>query len=133
MNKFSGQIAKVSVEGQLSVVDVNCSGVMFKAIMLETPESFTELVPSRAVNVLIKETEIVLTPEPNPVISMRNRVRGPIKRIDEGQLLCSVVIDTEIGEVESVITRNAVKELALTQGSKVTALIKTNEVMLSFD
>ena len=40
-------------------------------------------------------------------------------------------MDTDAGKVVSVITTNAVNELQLKPGTQITAMIKTNEIMLT--
>lgn len=132
MNQFKGNIAKISVEDQISVVDVQCDTLMFKAVLLDTPETLPHLVQGADVTVLFKETEVIISTDLDPPISLRNRVKGPIKNVIAGDLLCELEIQNPAGNVRSVITKNAVEQLDLVPGKEVLAMIKTNEIMLEF-
>ena len=54
-----------------------------------------------------------------------------ITAIEKGQLLAKLVMQTNAGEVISIITSNAVENLGLTEGGKVMAMVKTNEILLA--
>ena len=83
------------------------------------------------VKVLFKETEVIISKAANPDISLRNQVSGEINEIQSGEILSKVTLNTHIGNIISIITTKAVNSLQLKIGDKATAMIKTNEVMLS--
>ena len=56
---------------------------------------------------------------------------GTVTRIDADILLSKLIMKTEIGEISSIITSNAVKQLKIKLGMEVTAMVKTNEIILS--
>jgi molybdate transport system regulatory protein len=45
--------------------------------------------------------------------------------------LSKIVVESSVGNITSIITSNAVEQLQIKVGSQVTAMIKTNEIMLS--
>ncbi len=51
--------------------------------------------------------------------------------IESGQLLSRLALKTAVGLIFSVITTKAVNQLQLQVGSEITAMVKTNEVMLT--
>ena len=64
-------------------------------------------------------------------ISAQNRLDGVVKEIKNGEVNCEVRIALDDGgEIVSLITLNAAKELGLTKGKKVKALIKANDVLV---
>jgi molybdopterin-binding protein len=64
-------------------------------------------------------------------LSARNRLVGTIDEIEVGSVMAHVVIRIGDNLIESVITRRSVDELELKKGDKVTAIIKSTEVMVS--
>ena len=67
-------------------------------------------------------------------LSARNQIPGTIVRIKKGVVTAEVVVRIAGGhEIVSVITMSAVKSLGLKKGAKVTAVIKSTEVMIGVD
>jgi molybdopterin-binding protein len=65
-------------------------------------------------------------------INVRNQFRGKIKEIIEGPVVSEVDVETPSGLiVTSVITTRSVKELGLTPGTAVVALVKSTEVSIA--
>lgn len=64
-------------------------------------------------------------------INVRNQFRGKIKAIIEGPVVSEVDVETPSGIVTSVITTRSIKDLQLTIGSEVVALIKATEVSIA--
>lgn len=132
MNKLSGQIEAIEVSGSLSIVSVKIQEqVTLKAVVIETPETADYLRLGNTIYVLFKETEVVIGTDETHAISLQNRIRGMIQQIDSGKLLSKLRISTPIGEVVSIISTNAVRQLGLEEGMAVVAMVKLNEIMLS--
>jgi molybdopterin-binding protein len=62
--------------------------------------------------------------------SIRNRLPGTITNIVSGDVVSEIVIQTEAGEVTSIITTGSVKRMNLKQGDNVFATIKATEVSI---
>ena len=131
MNTIRGRITSIESAGNLSIVALDVSGVTLKSLVLENPGTASYLSGGRTVNILFKETEVVIATGDVATISLQNRLKGKVTAIDRGRLISRVVMDTEIGTVVSVVTTAAVDQLVLQPGNLVTALIKTNEIILS--
>ena len=131
MNSLSGIINQIEVNGSLSLVGIKVGECDFKSIVVETPETAEFLKIDGPIKVLFKETEVIISTDANPQISLRNKMRAIIRSIEEGKLLSKISMDTNAGNVISIITTNAVKQLSLIEGSSVLAMVKTNEVLLS--
>ncbi len=130
MNSLQGIIEDVEVSGNLSLVTIKVKKCVFKSIVIETPETANYLRKDGKINVLFKETEVIIGKDEKMQISIRNKMLGLIKSVESGSLLSKLVIDTNAGEIISIITTNAVKNLGLAVGSSVLAMVKTNEVLL---
>jgi molybdopterin-binding protein len=63
-------------------------------------------------------------------ISARNQLPGTIKSITLGAVMAEVVIDVNGLEIVSAITRNSAASMGLKEGDKVTAIVKSTEVMV---
>jgi len=132
MNSLNGHIKEVQVNGSLSLVTVELSDqIMFKAIIIETPETVSYLTVGHLVKILFKETEVIIGKDIKHLISLQNQVRGLVKSIERGLLLSNILINTPAGDISAIITTNAVDQLGLEEELTVCAMIKTNEIMLS--
>ena len=131
MNRLKGIISDISVHSNLTLVEINLKGTFFKSIVIETPATAPYLAIDSNVEVLFKETEVIIGVGQEPEISLRNRLKCSIESVEKGALLSKLTLQSESGEVRSVITSNAVEQLKLREGSEVWAMVKTNEVMLS--
>jgi len=131
MNILKGHIESITVNGDLSIVRVKIKEVVFSTILIDTPETAPYLIVGQEVNLIFKETEVILGVGDMNGISLRNKVTGIVNHIASDKLLSKVSIDTEIGIITSIITSNAVKQLKIVPGQEVTAMVKTNEMILS--
>jgi molybdopterin-binding protein len=63
-------------------------------------------------------------------LSARNRIEGKVVEIQVGGVMAHVAIRAGKNLIESVITKRSVEEMKLKVGDKVSAVIKSTEVML---
>ena len=66
-------------------------------------------------------------------ISARNQIRGTVRGIRRGEAIANVELDVGGNRIVASITTEAVDELAISEGSEVTAVIKASDVMLASD
>ncbi len=66
-------------------------------------------------------------------ISARNQIRGTVRGIRRGEAIANVELDVGGNRIVASITTEAVDELAISEGSDVTAVIKASDVMLATD
>ena len=67
-------------------------------------------------------------------LSTRNQLAGTVTSVTTGEAMAVVKIRLDGGpEITSSITKEAAEDLALAEGSKVTALIKSTEVALAVE
>ena len=131
MNLLTGVIEHIDISGNLSLIGIKVGECQFKSIVVETPETVDYLIVGGPVNVMFKETEVIIGIGDNMQISLRNKMDSTISSIEKGKLLTRLVLQTNAGEVISIITTNAVENLNLTEGAKVMAMVKTNEILLA--
>jgi molybdopterin-binding protein len=63
-------------------------------------------------------------------LSARNKLEGKIIEMDFGGVMAHVVVRVGKNVIESVITKRSAEEMKLKVGDKVSAVIKSTEVML---
>ncbi len=83
MNKLNGTIVNIQSSSEISIVAVDVSGDVFSALVLETPVSATYLKTGSKVEVIFKETEVSIAKDLSGLISLRNRFKARIKRIEK--------------------------------------------------
>jgi molybdopterin-binding protein len=64
-------------------------------------------------------------------ISARNKIAGTITSISQGAAIANVVLDVGGQRLVASITTEAVKDLGLTEGDPVIAVIKASDVMIA--
>ena len=131
MNILKGKISSIKVNGDLSIVKVNIGKTIFSTILIDTPDTASYLKLENEVSVIFKETEVILGVGDMSGISLRNKLVGKVISIESDRLLSKVTINTDLGPITSIITSNAVTQLKIVEGLEVSAMIKTNELMLS--
>lgn len=67
-------------------------------------------------------------------LSTRNQLPGTVESVQTGEAMAIVKVILDGGHpVTASITREAVDDLQLAQGTKVTVLVKSTEVMLAVE
>ena len=131
MNVVAGVIETITTHGNLSIVQVKAKDVVLSAIVIDTPNTCSYLREEHPIKAIFKETEVIIGRGHQHAMSLQNQLRGHVRSIESSELLSKVVVQTAIGPITSIITTRAVQQLELTEEAAVTAMIKTNEVMLS--
>ncbi|MBI9041635.1 TOBE domain-containing protein [Lutibacter sp.] len=131
MNKLQGTINNIISNESLSLVYITVNDLKITAIVIDTPDTSPLLQKGKAITVIFKETEVIIGTGTNHTISMQNKFVGPIISIESKALLSKLIIETSVGKITSIITTNAVKQLKLIVGLEVTAMVKTNEILVT--
>ena len=66
-------------------------------------------------------------------LSARNQIAARVTSINAGEAIANVELDAGGIRLVASITVEAVKQLGLTEGSQVTAVIKASDVILAVD
>lgn len=131
MNTLNGNITAIQSHEGISLVKVKSNETIFTSIVLDTPETASYLETGHSVKIIFKETEVIVSKDFNPNISIQNRLQCTIESIKKGILLSQINLNFGETIIESIITTNACEQLQLVKNDTVMALIKTNEVSLS--
>ncbi len=133
MNKLSGKITNIKSDDHLSIVEMDVNGDTLKTIIIETESTVGFLKKGTPINLMFKETEVSIVKDFFGRISLQNKMKCTINEIKKGILLSSLVLDYKGNRISSIITSAAVEQLSLKIGDAVTALVKTNEIMIAPD
>jgi len=132
MNSLPAKIARIDTSEGISLVTLELdSKNLVQSIILESPDSVDYLTIGNQIDILFKETEVTLITNEELSISTNNIIRGKITSIEYGTLLCVVSIGISCGTISAVVVREAFDKMNLSKGEMVSALVKTNEIMLS--
>ena len=131
MNTLNGNITAIQSHEGISLVKVESNDTIFTSIVLDTPETASYLETGHSVKIIFKETEVIISKDFTPNISIQNQLNCTIESIKKGVLLSQINLTFGESIIESIITTNACEQLQLEKNDTIIALIKTNEVSLS--
>lgn len=131
-NRLAGTVVQVALGEAMGTVRVQLDGVELTAAITADSVRDLGLAEGTAVQALIKSTDVAVATGPVDGFSIRNRLPGTVASISHGAVMSTVkIILAGGGDLTSAITREAVQDLGLTEGSVVTALVKATEVSLA--
>jgi molybdopterin-binding protein len=64
-------------------------------------------------------------------LSARNQLAGTVKEVNKGAAIANVVVDVGGQRIVSSITVEAAEDLGLAEGSPVTVIVKSSDVILA--
>ncbi|MEY9841997.1 molybdopterin-binding protein [Streptacidiphilus sp. EB103A] len=131
-NQIPGTVTSVTPGEVMATVRTRLTGGqdITAAITLEAVKELG-LAEGTAVRTMVKSTEVSLATGPVTGLSIRNQIPGTVSEVATGGAMATVKIAVEGGEITAAITKDAVADLGLTVGTRVTALIKSTEVSLA--
>ena len=130
MNKLKGKIDDIQSSDNISIIHVNVDGDVFSSIVLEGKKGPTNYKIKDSVTLLFKETEVGIAKDLSGMISLRNRFKANIKKIDKGPILAKITMNYKGHTIESIISAQSTIQMKLKDKEEVEWLVKTNEVTL---
>jgi molybdate transport system regulatory protein len=131
MNRLKGKIEAINSHDELLLIELNVQETKMKAIVIGKPDDYSYLEIGNEIAILFKETEVIISSYKNLNISIQNKLTCTITSLKKGKLLSQVNLDFNGISLSSIITTNSIENLNLKNEDTVTALIKTNEIILS--
>jgi len=131
MNRLKGKIELINSHDELLLVELNVQKTKIKAIIIGKPNDYSYLEIGNEIAILFKETEVIILSDKTLNISIQNKLTCTIDSIKKGQLLSQVNLNFNGITLSSIITTTSIENLNLKTLDTVTALIKTNEIILS--
>ncbi len=130
-NQIAGKVKSISrgiVNAEVIIV-TDC-GMELASIITLGSSLRMGLEPGCTVTAIIKASDVILAIGDGFAISSRNCLTGTIRTILPGTINDEIVIDIEGTEIVSVITQSSVSRLGLTEGTKVSAIVKASNVII---
>ena len=131
MNRLKGKIELINSHDELLLIELNVQETKMKAIIIGKPNDYSYLEIGNEIAILFKETEVTISIDKDLNISTPNKLTCIVDSIKKGQLLSQVNLNFYGVTLSSIITTTSVENLNLKPQNTVTALIKTNEIILS--
>ena len=132
MNTLSGVIYEIASHQDLTNFKVKVGNYEFDVLTINPNTAQPVHKIGDAVQLLFKETEVILG-KGAQVNSLPNQVETQVYAIEQGELLSRIKLNSEIGNLIAIIPSSAVEKLQLKAGDQIMAMVKTNEMMISYD
>ena len=130
MNKLKGKIVDIQSSDNISIIHVDIEGDVFSSIVLEGKKGPANYKIKDSVTLLFKETEVGIAKNLSGMISLRNRFKASIKKIDKGSILAKITLNYKNYTIESIISAESTNQMKLKDKEEIEWLVKTNEVTL---
>ena len=132
-SKVSGTITKV-VKGHIHAnVQILWKSIQLSVVITTASCEDMHISEGDSITVLIKGTDVMLAKSFSGMISARNRVNGVVKRIIEGDVVSKVFVESQEEMLHAIITNTSLKEMDISEGNEVTAIVKSTELILYKD
>jgi molybdate transport system regulatory protein len=129
-SKVSGTITTV-VKGHIHAnVQIMWKSIPLNVVITTASCEDMHLSEGDSITVLIKGTDVMLAKSFSGMISARNRVSGIVKQIIEGDVVSKVFVESQDEMLHSIITNTSLKEMEISEGNEITAIVKSTELIL---
>ena len=132
MNKLPGKIKQIKNSEYLSEVTIALeNNAIFNVFLVETPQTASYLQLEQKINLLFKETEVIISKNLTPDISIQNQLKAEIIEIKPGKILSEIILKSHVGEIKSLLGSTLLQQMNFAESQQVLILVKANEIMLS--
>jgi molybdate transport system regulatory protein len=131
-NQFLGSIAQIETGAVNSEIQVQISDQQ-RIVAMVTEQSRREMKLAQGLSVIamIKASSVTLAVGDDLKVSARNVLTGVLVNLDRGAVNADVTIELAGGKtLSAMITNKSADQLALTQGTVISALFKASSVIL---
>ena len=127
MSKLIATIKKINSVDNLNIVEFDFLGNSLKMMSLGLNSN---IQIGKKVKLSIKPTNIAIGKNISGDLSFSNKLVATIKSIENGQLLCSILLNINDILLESIITVDSSKRMNLQKDDIVTILIKASDLSI---
>ncbi|GIL19541.1 MAG: hypothetical protein DWB56_15000 [Candidatus Jettenia sp.] len=130
-NRLYGTIVNI-VQGQIHAhVQILWKDIPLSVIITRASCEDMRLSVGDTISVLIKGTDIMLAKALSGMLSARNKARGIVRQIIQGDVLSKVFVESQGDMLHAIITNASLREMNLQKEDEVTAIVKSTELILS--
>lgn len=132
MNRLEGKLVSRESIGAVAKITVDLGPATVTAVLLEEPPLLPE--QGAPVTVCFKESETALALGGfEGKLSIRNRLPCVVASVQDDGVLCRVNLDFRGTRLSALITSESGRDLGLSAGTQVFALVKSTEVMIALE
>src|SRR5574337_1026067 len=130
-NRLCGTIVSVT-QGQIHAhVQILWKDIPLSVIITKASCEDMHLSVGDTIYVLIKGTDIMLAKSFSGMLSARNRAKGVVRQIIQGDVLSKIFVESQGDMLHAIITNASLKDMDIRNGDEVTAIVKSTESILS--
>ena len=131
-NQIRGTVGELKAGQAMTVVHIDANGQRLVSAITNEGAQQLGLKSGDPVIALVKSTDAMLIKGDASQIklSARNRLAGQVTSVQKGNAMAYVTLKVGESQIGASITREALDELQINNGDRVTAVIKATEVML---
>ncbi len=130
-NRLCGTIVNIT-QGQIHAhVQILWKEIPLSVIITRASCEDMHLSAGDTISVLIKSTDIMIAKAFTGMLSARNRARGMVRQIIQGDILSKIFVESQGDMLHAIITNTSLKEMNIKEGDDVTAIVKSTELILS--
>jgi len=127
MNRLEAVVVTIEGEQNLHIIRFDFCGIRLSMMGLDLPSGLK--IGSKVV-LGVKSSHIALAKHLSGELSYSNQLHARIVGIEEGKLLCSIVLHVKEISLQSFITRHSYERMGLHVNDEVTLLIKASELFV---
>ncbi|MFN3532856.1 MAG: molybdopterin-binding protein [Candidatus Brocadia sp.] len=132
-NRLCGTIVSIT-RGQIHAhVQILWKDIPLSVIITRASCEDMHLSVGDTISVLVKGTDIMLAKSLSGMLSARNRAKGVVRQIIQGDVLSKVFVESHGAMLHAIITNNSLKEMNIREGDEITAIVKSTELILSME
>ncbi len=130
-NRLCGTIVNIT-QGQIHAhVQILWKDTPLSVIITRASCDDMHLSVGDTISALIKGTDIMLAKSFSGMLSARNRAKGIVRQIIQGDILSKILVESQGDMLHAIITNTSLKDLDIRCGDEVTAIVKSTELILS--
>ena len=127
MNKLPARVSQIEGEQNLHIVSFEGDGYSLKMMGLDLPQG---LEVNAHVLLGVKSSHVAIAKNLTGKLSYSNQINAVVETIEEGKLLCNVLLRVNDFVVQSIITTSSARRLSLGVGDEVVLLMKASELFV---
>ena len=127
MNKLPARVSQIEGEQNLHIVSFEGDGYSLKMMGLDLPQG---LEVNAHVLLGVKSSHVAIAKNLTGKLSYSNQINAVVETIEEGKLLCNVLLRVNDFVMQSIITTSSGRRLSLGVGDEVVLLMKASELFV---
>jgi molybdate transport system regulatory protein len=130
MNSVPASVVSVVKDDLFAQINLMYKGFSFSACVLLSEEEMPYTKTGTLVKMTFKETDTIISLDPQCDVSCRNRFNSKITSIIRSPVITRITADFENIPIVSMITSSSAQRLQLEIGASIICMVKSTSLML---